>query len=113
MGGDVRRTESPLGVLITLEPATKPMMIQEAKAARQYLIRTWAQTYDSITIVTAQEIGEGLKRLEPMSIEVLKAAQRSLDSEQLSLSLTSRFMCQRKKGLFTFIAVQFPAAEIP
>ena len=36
LGGDVRRTESPLGVLITLEPATKPMMIQEAKAAGQY-----------------------------------------------------------------------------
>jgi hypothetical protein len=26
---------------------------------------------------------------------------------------TSRFKCQRKKGLVTFIAVQFPAAEIP
>jgi hypothetical protein len=87
LGGDVRRTESPLGVLITLEPATKPMMIQEARLRPQanIIIRTWAQTYDSITIVTAQEIGEGLKRLEPMSIEVLKAAQRSLDSEQLSL----------------------------
>jgi hypothetical protein len=54
LGGDMRRTEPPLGVLIT--------------------------------IVTAQEIVERHKRLEiPMGIEVLKAAQRSPDSEQLSL----------------------------
>lgn len=83
--GDMQRTEAPLGVLITLEPPTKPMIL-EAKAAGQYHHPDMGKAYDSITIVTAQEIIEGHKRLEiPMSIEVLRAAQRTLDSEQLSL----------------------------
>jgi len=45
-----------------------------------------AKTYDRISIVTVQEIIEDHKRLEiPMSLEVLKSAQRELDSEQLKL----------------------------
>lgn len=83
--GDMERTESALGILIRLEAPTKPM-VQEAKAAGQYNHEDMGKTYDRISIVTAQEIIEGHKRLEiPMSLEVLRAAQRELPHEQLKL----------------------------
>lgn len=81
----MERTESALGIMITLEPPTKPM-IHEAKAAGQYLHEDMGKTYDRITIVTVEEIIEDHKRLEiPMSLEVLKSAQKEIDSEQLRL----------------------------
>jgi glutamate 5-kinase len=44
------------------------------------------RSYDSISIVTVQEIVEGGKRLEiPMSLEVLAAAQRVADTGQIDL----------------------------
>jgi len=83
--GDMVRTESALGILLTLEPPTKPM-IQEAKAAGLYHHAEMGKTYDRITIVTAEEIVEGHKQLEiPMSLEVLKAAERELRDEQMEL----------------------------
>jgi hypothetical protein len=57
-------------------------MVNEAKAAGQYHHETMGRNYDSISIVTIREIVDG-KRLEiPMSIEVLKAAQKATDTEQ-------------------------------
>lgn len=83
--GDMERTEAVLGVLITLEVPTKPMT-QEAKAAGQYQHPEMGRTYDRITIVTAQEIVEDHKRLEiPMSLEVLKAAERAITEKQIPL----------------------------
>jgi DNA modification methylase len=83
--GDMERTEAPLGVLITLEPPTKPML-QEAKAAGQYHHPDMGRSYERITIVTAQEIVEEHKRLDiPMSLEVLKAAEREIEDKQMKL----------------------------
>ena len=83
--GDMERTEAPLGVLITLEPPTKPML-QEAKAAGQYHHPDMGRSYERITIVTAQEIVEDHKRLDiPMSLEVLKAAEREIEDKQMKL----------------------------
>ena len=83
--GDMDREQSALAVLITLEDPTRPM-INEAKAAGQYRHEDMGRTYDKISIVPVREIVEDGKRLEiPMSIEVLKAAQKAVDAEQMDL----------------------------
>jgi len=44
------------------------------------------RSYERITIVTAQEIVEDHKRLDiPMSLEVLKAAEREIEDKQMKL----------------------------
>jgi DNA modification methylase len=83
--GDMGREEAALAVFITLEPPSAPM-IREAKAAGQYSHDLMGRSYDRISIVTVNEIVEESKRLEiPMSLEVLAAAQRAADSEQMGL----------------------------
>lgn len=80
--GDMEREQAALAVLITMEEATRPM-VSEAKAAGQYGHVEMGRRYSRISIVTVKEILAG-KRLDiPMSIEVLKAAQRLEDSEQV------------------------------
>jgi DNA modification methylase len=74
--GDMEREEAALAILITLAEPTRPM-ISEAKAAGHFEHEDMGRTYDRISIVTVREIVEENKRLEiPMSLEVLKAAQR-------------------------------------
>jgi site-specific DNA-methyltransferase (adenine-specific) len=83
--GDMEREKAALGVFITLEKPSRPME-REAKAAGQYHHSAMARTYDRISIVTVREIIEEGKRLEiPMSLEVLAAARRAVDSEPLDL----------------------------
>jgi site-specific DNA-methyltransferase (adenine-specific) len=83
--GDMARENAALAVLITLEEPSKPM-VQEAKAAGQYHHATMGRSYDKISIVTIREIVEEDKRLEiPMSLEVVAAAQKALDSKQIAL----------------------------
>lgn len=83
--GDMDREEAALAVLITLEEPSRAMTI-EAKAAGQYKHEEMGHSYDRISIVTIREIVEQGERLEiPMSLEVLAAAQRVVDSEQLGL----------------------------
>jgi DNA modification methylase len=83
--GDMEREKAALAVLITLESPSAPM-IREAKAAGQYKHELMGRSYDRIAIVTVREIVEQHKRLEiPMSLEVLAAAQRAADSEQIDL----------------------------
>lgn len=83
--GDMGREKAALAVLITLEPPSAPM-IREAKAVGQYRHDLMGRSYDSISIVTVQEIVEGGKRLEiPMSQAVLAAAERAADAEQIDL----------------------------
>ena len=44
------------------------------------------RNYDRIAIVTIREIVEGGKRLDiPMSLEVLKAAEKTIDADQPEL----------------------------
>jgi hypothetical protein len=52
-------------------------MLNEAKAAGQYRHETMGRNYDRIGIVTVQEILDGARLEIPMSLEVLKAAQKS------------------------------------
>jgi site-specific DNA-methyltransferase (adenine-specific) len=83
--GDMEREQAALAVLITLEEPSRPML-SEAKAAGQYRHENMGRSYDRISIVTVKKIVEGGKRLEiPMSLEVIKAAQRGIDAEQIDL----------------------------
>jgi site-specific DNA-methyltransferase (adenine-specific) len=76
------REDATLAVLITLEEPSGPM-VKEAKAAGQYLHETMGHNYDRISIVTVREIVEDGKRLEiPMSLEVVKAAQKAAAQEE-------------------------------
>jgi DNA modification methylase len=86
--GDMDADKAALGVLITLEEPTKPML-KAAKAAGRYRHEMMGRDYDRISVVTIREMLEEGKRLEiPMSMEVLKAAQRASSEDQPSLHLT-------------------------
>jgi site-specific DNA-methyltransferase (adenine-specific) len=84
--GDMGRENAALAVLITLEEPSGPM-VREAKAAGQYQHETMGRNYDIISIVTVREIVDEGKRLEiPMSIEVVKSAQKATGpDEQMTL----------------------------
>lgn len=85
LSGDMSRERAEMAYLITLENPTAPM-VREARAAGQYNHADMGRSYDRIKIVTVKEIVEGGERLEiPMSLEVLAAAQRAADSEQIDL----------------------------
>jgi site-specific DNA-methyltransferase (adenine-specific) len=83
--GDMERENAAMAVLITLEKPSRPML-NTAKAAGQYQHIEMGRSYDRISIITVEEIVEEGKRLEiPMSLEVLAAAQRAADSQQLDM----------------------------
>ena len=83
--GDMERENAALAYLITLEEPTRAMN-DEAKAAGRYKHDTMGRSYDRIGIVTVQDIVEQDKRLDiPMSLEVLAAAKRASDTEQMEL----------------------------
>ena len=85
--GDMERENAALAFLITLEEPSGPM-VKEAKAAGQYKHETMGRNYDKISIVTIKEIVDDGKRLEiPMSLEVVKAAQKSAGSDEQMLLL--------------------------
>jgi DNA modification methylase len=84
--GDMGRENAVIGVLVTLEPPTGAM-VKEAKAAGQYKHELMGRSYDTIQIVTIEDVLDG-KRLDiPMSLEVLKAAQREVEDKQLVLGV--------------------------
>lgn len=83
--GDMEREQAAIAILITLEKPTRPM-VTEAKGAGQFHHESMGKNYDKIQIVTIQDIIENNKRLEiPMSLEVLRAAQRSVEDKQKTL----------------------------
>ena len=61
--GVVEREQAAIGVLITLEPATKPMQT-EAAAAGFYTSPGWGKQYPRLQILTVEELLHGVKRLE-------------------------------------------------
>jgi site-specific DNA-methyltransferase (adenine-specific) len=81
------REQAEMAIFITLENPTQPMK-DEAKVAGHFHHAQMARNYDKIQIVTIQEILEQNKRLDiPMSIEVLKTAQRDVQIDQMDLGL--------------------------
>ena len=82
LSGDMEREKAALAILITLEKPSSAM-VKEAKAAGQYRHEVMGRSYDRISIVTIEEILDVGKRLDiPMSLEVLKAAQKAEDDDQ-------------------------------
>jgi DNA modification methylase len=82
--GDMNREKAEMAVLITLEPPTAPME-QDANAAGTFKHEMMGHSYNRIQIVTVDDILAG-KRLEiPMSLEVLKSAQREVEDKQMPL----------------------------
>ena len=83
--GDMEREQAAIAVLITLEKPSRPML-NEAKGAGQFHHESMGKNYDKIQIVTIQDIIENGQRLEiPMSLEVLRAAQRKVEDKQITL----------------------------
>jgi len=83
--GDMERENAAMAVLITLVAPSGPM-VKEAKAAGQFKHDLMGRSYDRIKIVTVEQIVDKGERLDiPMSLEVLAAAQRAEDSEQIDL----------------------------
>jgi site-specific DNA-methyltransferase (adenine-specific) len=81
--GDMGRENAALAILITLEKPSRPM-IDEAKAAGKFRFEEMGRDYDAISIVPVADIVESGKQLEiPMSLEVLKAAQRAEAAQQM------------------------------
>ncbi len=77
-----------MAVLITLQTPTGPM-ITEAKGKGLYHHDLMGRNYDVVQIVTVQDIIEHGKRLDiPMSLEVLKAAERRFSDSQIGLPLS-------------------------
>jgi hypothetical protein len=83
--GDMEREKAAMAVLITLEPA-KTTMLKEARAAGRFRHEQMGREYDRMSVVTIREIlEEGARLSVPMSVEVLAAARRAADAEQLDL----------------------------
>jgi len=79
--GDMNRENAVLAVLLTLEEPSRNM-ISEAKVAGNYRHEVMGKNYEVISIVTAKEIIDG-KRLDiPMSLEVVKAAQKAASTDE-------------------------------
>lgn len=73
---DSQREGAPMAVLITLESPTEPMK-DEASKMPQWRHPLMDKAYDAVQIVTVQDMIEhGARLVIPMSLEVLKAAQR-------------------------------------
>lgn len=83
--GDMQRESAAMAVFITLEPPTAPM-VNEAKAAGLYHHDLMDRNYDTIQIVTIQDIIEHGKVLDmPTSLKVLREAQLKASGNQLPL----------------------------
>lgn len=83
--GDMQRESAAMAVFITLEPPTAPMAA-EAKAAGRYHHEIMDRSYDTIEIVTIQDIIDRKKELSiPLNFEVIKSAQRKATDTQMPL----------------------------
>ena len=86
--GTMTREKAALGIFITLKKPTKDML-QEAKTCGHYHHKIMGCSYDKIAIVTIQDmIEDGLRLHVPLSMEVLKSAQRkNQEDNQLPIFL--------------------------
>lgn len=97
--GDMAREQAAIGVLITLEPSTQPML-SEAKSAGLYSHVVTGLKYDRVQIVTVKEILEQGRRMElPLTAEILAAARPSEDEPpQTEFTLEPGVRVAKKKA---------------
>lgn len=86
--GTVEREKAAIGVFITLEPPSQPM-ITEAVSAGFYESATWGKRYPKIQILTIGELLKGMKIEMPPAWGTFKRAQKmdKDDSSQQQMSL--------------------------
>jgi site-specific DNA-methyltransferase (adenine-specific) len=85
--GDMEKTGAAMAYFITLEEPTKPM-IAEAKLSGIFEHQQMGRSYERMNIVTVREIVEQQRRLDiPMSLEVLRTAQKAMVEQQGELPL--------------------------
>ena len=77
--GTVDREKAALGVLVTLEDPTRPM-ITEAASAGFYRSPGWQMDYPKIQILTVEELLSGAKIQMPQAYGTFKQAQRVKES---------------------------------
>jgi site-specific DNA-methyltransferase (adenine-specific) len=84
--GTMQREGAVMGIFLTLEPPTKPM-ITESKSAGFYTYKLTGTRYPVIDIVTIEEMLNGTRLNIPTShsIEVLKKAPRVKEEEQIEI----------------------------
>lgn len=82
----VIREKAAIGVFLTLEPPTKPM-IQEAIGEQFYFSEYWNKNYPKIQILTVEEILNGKTVNLPGNIQTFKKAGRIVaeDDDQRAL----------------------------
>jgi site-specific DNA-methyltransferase (adenine-specific) len=71
--GTVEREKAAIGVYLTLEPPTKPML-KEATEAGFYHSEGWNKDYPKIQILTVEDILNGKQLDLPPSIDTFKKA---------------------------------------
>lgn len=85
--GTMTREKAAMGIFITLQEPTSKMK-DEAIACGIYQHKVMGRAYPCIQIVTIREILEENKRLDiPLSLEVLKSAEKQVNSKQLTIPL--------------------------
>jgi site-specific DNA-methyltransferase (adenine-specific) len=78
--GTVEREKAVMGFLLTLYPM--PNLVKEAEKYGSYQNKMFGHTYPKITVVSVQEILEGKRMYLPISVEVLKKAERKIEEEK-------------------------------
>jgi site-specific DNA-methyltransferase (adenine-specific) len=84
--GTLDREKAAIGVYITLENPTKPM-IQEAVSAGHYLSEGWNKQYPKIQILTIEQLLEGAKIDMPPIKATFKQAKKEKKKEHQQSSL--------------------------
>ncbi len=73
--GTIDREKAAIGVFLTLEEPTKPM-IKEALSAGRYDSPGWGQDYPRMQILTVEQLLHGAKVQMPPQHGTFKAAQQ-------------------------------------
>lgn len=84
--GTVEREKAAIGIFITLEPPTKPM-ITEAASAGFYRSPGWHKDYPRIQILTIEELLDGATIQMPYADQTFKKAQREKEPSPQQKSL--------------------------
>ncbi len=83
--GTMTREKAAMAIFITLKTPTSEM-VTEANTCGFYQHKVMGRNYPCIQIITIKEILEQGKTLDiPLSLEVLKSAEKQANSKQLDL----------------------------
>jgi hypothetical protein len=78
--GTVEREKAACGVLITLYDA--PNLVKEAKTYGKFTHDYLGTEYDKISIISIKEILAGARLPLPLSLDVIKKAERNEDDQK-------------------------------